>query len=189
MTALRATIFIAAALAVAAILWQRHVIAGMSAQAEGQARQLGEVIAANAGLAESLAALRAARATDNAVVLNAADEAERLSRHAATLERRLQEALYVQNTAVDFDAPLPVDAVDALCLRYRAAAGHYGDSSSRDTAPGADARAHNTPAPACDGWRTLTLRQVVEWAGYLLDHAGLERTDKAALRAWAKENN
>ena len=31
----------------------------------------------------------------------------------------------------------------------------------------------------------MTVRDAVEWNGLLLWHAGLEREDKAALRAWA----
>lgn len=186
---LRAIILATASLAVAAILWQRHVITGMAEQAERQARQIGEVTAANAGLAESLDALREARTTDNEVVLRAAVQADRLSLHAAALEHRLHEALYAAQT-VDIDAPLPFDIVHALCLRYRVATGRVGldlAPPASDAATGAAARTGNPPAATCDGWRALSLRQVVEWAGYLLDHAGLERNDKSALRAWAKE--
>lgn len=45
------------------------------------------------------------------------------------------------------------------------------------------------PSDICRNWRgKLTLGDTVEWAGLLLDHAGLERLDKEAIREWATQS-
>lgn len=145
--------------------------------------ELGRV-KADLELAESaLEQLRRFRASEAELVADSAEEQERLTVKNRKLEWQLREAL--KNANFDLDTVLPGAVADALCLRWRVASGFGGGV---DAAGGADAGAGHTVAAVCAGWRgKLTLGDVVEWAGLLLDHAGAERVDKAALRRWSEE--
>lgn len=167
------------------ISWQAATINDQAATIAEQDRHIGEVTAANAGLAAALDTVIAFRAADDDLIMETASRADDLAATSRTLQRRLTEAMRHAKT-VNLDAPLPADAVDALCLRYRAASGVGTPDHTGDAPGGTDARSGNPGPPDCRSWRALTLRDVVDWAGLLLDHAGAERLDKAALRAWAR---
>lgn len=180
----------AVAAAAAVFAWQRHTINVLAEEAEQQARRLGEVTVVNAGLAHNLERLAAARAADNLVVAQAAEQSERMTARARGLERKLREAL---RDEADFDRVLSRGVTDALCLRYRSATGTDGvsgddpaDSAGHAHAGAGDSVAERgAPLARCADWGGMTVRDAVEWAGLLLDHAGLERLDKRALREWA----
>jgi hypothetical protein len=168
---------------------------------EAQGRAIGELSAANAAQNATIGELRAGKGRDDALVADTAGRIDRLATRLGTLDRRLQEALRDERNLA-LDAVLPAGAADALCLQWRAASGrpaadgHAGDQGNAPA--GAAARAADTPAAGragdggngtaagCAGWRAMTLRDAVEWNGLLLRHAGKEREDKAALRAWAE---
>ena len=181
----RWTIFAAVAATFALCLWwQGRTIAAQAERIAVQDRHIGEVTAANAGLEAALAAREATRLRAETLLAEHAGKAESASARARTLERRLTEALSHAKT-LDLDQPLPADAAFALCLRYRAARGLAPADSEGDASAAAAARAGDSAAALCGGWRQLTPRQALDWLGLLLDHAGAERLDKAALREWA----
>lgn len=167
------------------IAWQDGHIKKQATTISEQSRHIGELEAANAGLASVLDAMKAARDRDNAVIKATAHEADKLTAEARILERRLKEALR-HATTLDLDAPLPADAALALCLRYRAARGLGDQGAEGSSAGGTDAGKDYPAAAFCDDWRRVTLRDALEWLGLLLDHAGAERIDKAGLRKWAQ---
>ena len=175
-----------AALAAGGLLWQRHTINVLADTAEQQARRLGEVTVVAAGLAKNLETMRQGRAADNLVVKQAAEQSDRMTARARTLERQLREAL---GDEADFDRVLSRGVTDALCLRWRAASGRSGEDNPGNAAGGADAGTGDSAAGQCVHWAGMTVRDAVEWVGLLLDHAGLERLDKAALREWAARMN
>ena len=181
------TVLAALALIAGVFFWQRHTINVLAEESEQQARRTGELTVVNAGLAHNLERLAAARAADNLVVKQAAEQSERMAARARGLERKLREAL---RDEADFDRVLSRGVTDALCLRYRSAAGTSGVSGDDpdDSAGRIDAGASDSAASGnnCEQWHGLMVRDVVEWAGLLLDHAGMERLDKAALRQWAQ---
>ena len=176
----------ALALVTGVFVWQRHTINVLSDEVEQQARRLGEVTAVNAGLAHSLEIMRQGRAADNLIVAQAAEQSERMTARARTLEHQLREALHAE---ADFNRVLSRGVTDALCLRWRAASGRGGAGDPGDAAGRADAGTDDSVAGQCGHWAGMTVRDAVEWAGLLLDHAGFERTDKAALRQWAQRGH
>lgn len=176
----------AVAAAAAIFAWQRHTINVLADEAEQQSRRLSEATVVNAGLAQSVETLRRIRETDQLVVVQAAEQSQRMTARARSLEHQLREAMHGE---ADFDRVLSRGVTDALCLRWQAASG-LADAGDPGTAAGrADAGTGDSAAVACDGWAGLTVRDAVEWAGLLLDHAGFERTDKAALRQWAQRGH
>jgi hypothetical protein len=173
------------------------------------ARELGELTAANSGLAISLSAAEEGRRRDNTIIAEAATAAQELQNTARNLQYQLKEALK-HETQFNLDSPLPVHITDALCLRWQAASG-YSEDNAGNAAAGAHARTRHTapgicsasdgglrppgspqvraePSSCASSWRNVTLYELFEWTGALLDHAGLERLDKAALRKWAGGN-
>lgn len=166
--------------------WQQSTINRQAEHAETQARRIAEVTAVNAGLEVTVKAMHESRERDALITEATLTSVDSLNTNARTLRAQLQEALRHAKT-VDMDAPLPVAATDALCLRYLAARGESPGAVAGNTAGSAHARAAHTLAAACGSWRGVTLRDVVEWSGLLLDHAGAERLDKAGLRRWAHE--
>ncbi len=51
--------------------------------------------------------------------------------------------------------------------------------------PGGAGAGLPTPNEAdCSAWQGLSVGQVIEWTGFLLDHSALEGSDKQALREW-----
>lgn len=180
-------IAIAAVLAIAGFFWwQQHTITGQRAALQLKDARIAEVTAANVGLEVAMEAMHEARERDALITEATLTSVDTLNTNARTLRAQLQEALRHAQT-VDMDAPLPAAAADALCLRYLAARGQSPDAVAGDAAIGAHAGAAHSLAAACGPWRVVTLRDVVEWAGLLLDHAGAERLDKAGLRRWAHE--
>lgn len=180
-------IAIAAVLAIAGFFWwQQSTIVEQRASMQRKDERIAEVTAANAGLEATVQAMHEARERDAQITEATLTSVDSLNTNARTLRAQLQEALRHAKT-VDMDAPLPAAAADALCLRYLAARGQSSDAVAGDAAASAHARATDTFAAACGPWRVVTLRDVVEWAGLLLDHAGAERLDKAGLRRWAHE--
>ena len=167
------------------ITWQNSHIKKQAGIIAEQDRHIGVVESANAGLAEALATMEEGRNRDNALIEASAQETDKFAAEARTLERRLREALR-HATILNLDAPLPADAALALCLRYRAARGLGVESAERSAAGGPDAGKDHSAASFCAAWRRVTLRDALEWVGLLLDHAGAERIDKAALRQWAQ---
>lgn len=165
--------------------WQSAKITRQEAIIAEQYEHIGEVTAANAGLAVSIKALQTFRAADDSLILEAARKADDLADVSRNLDRRLKEAMRHAKT-INFDAPMPVAVTDALCLRYLAASGRGTADHQGDAASGTDTGTGYTPATRCDGWRGLTARQAAEWLGLMIDHAGKERLDKAALRDWAQ---
>ena len=97
-----------------------------------------------------------------------------------TLSSKLGRAMKNEKT-INFDTILSADLNNAFCLRYR---------NAKSTIPArgvADGEA-DTIARKCSGVeKRLTIGDVFEWVGLLLDHAGLEGRDKAALREWVKD--
>jgi len=118
-------------------------------------------------------------------------EAEALTGEIGALQRKLREAVrHEQN----LDRVVDGCIADALCMQYAAASGYAvrGDAGDAAGSVGAgagdtDAGRHYVAALDCGAWRKLTYRDLVEWAGELQRHAGLERADKAGVRAWANE--
>lgn len=149
---------------------------------DAQARHIGEVEAANAGLVLSLETLEAARQREQHSINQTAKRARNLEAHAKKLEHQLQEALR-DATQLSLDSPLPLPVLDAFCLRWRAASG-YSEDDTRNPTPPADAGKTHPYAPYCADWQRVSLRDVLDWTGLLLDHAGLERLDKQGLREW-----
>lgn len=159
------------AAAVLALGWLYRAELHRSAKAEAETVRL----------SKNMDTLRKGRDADNLVIAQAAEQSERMTTRARTLERRLREAM---NGEADFDRVLSRNVTDALCLRYRSAAGVYGGDPA--IAAGRTHAGTSDPvAGQCAHWAGMTLRDAVEWAGLLLDHAGLERLDKQALREWA----
>ena len=170
------------------IFWQDRQIKRQEATIRTQAENIGVLQTANASLASALKEAGEAKDRDNALVAEAAQKIDTLTARARLLDRRLKEALR-DDQALSLDAPLPSGVTVALCLRYRAARG-LGDAGPQGNAPaGPDAGENHSPAPACGDWGAVTLRDALEWTGLLLDHAGAERLDKAALRSWAAQIN
>ena len=164
----------------AAICWQRGAMIS-------QASRLEQAQAANVSLSKSIGQLRAAREADNLIIVQAAGQSDRMMARARDLELKLREAM---NHEADFDRLLSRNVTDALCLRWIAASGANGGDSG--DAPGrVDAGTAHTAAGQsddCKNWTGMSVRDAVEWTGLLLDHAGLERLDKAALRQWTRRN-
>lgn len=178
---------------------QRSAIHRLEQAGRDKDRFIGEVTAANAGLTAALDQMAdSARRTDE-LLTEHADKNDELHRKTRSLEKRLREAIR-HETIVALDDPLPPDAAYALCLRWRAAAG-LANPPAGNTPALPDAGTNNTPARntapppttpgttqnPCAGWEKITLRDILEWSGSLLDHAGAERLDKAALREWVRE--
>ena len=164
-------------------------------------RHIGEVKAANAGLQTALSEMTATASRSGKLLVEHADRTEQLHLKTRTLERQLREAMRDEKT-VDLDAPLPPDAAFALCLRWYAASTSDAGSVTGNTPADSDAGKSNpqtgipeiwhVPDPfgagnPCAGWENVSTRDALEWAGTLLDHAGAERLDKAALREWAQK--
>ena len=168
----------------ACIFWQDRQIKRQAATIQTQAENIGVLQTANASLSSALADAKAAKDRYNALVAEAAQKIDTLAAHARLLYRRLKEALR-DAQALSLDAPLPAGVIVALCLRYRAARGLGDAITQRDSPAGPDAGKDHSPASACGDWEAVTLRDTLEWVGLLLDHAGAERLDKAAMRAWA----
>ena len=164
-----------------ALYWQHATIERQTAHVETQARRIAEVTAANAGLEATVQAMHEARERDAQITEATLTSVDSLNTNASTLRAQLQEALRHAKT-VDMDAPLPVAATDALCLRYLAARGESPGTVAGNTAGGAHARAVNSLAAACGSWRGVTLRDVVEWSGLLLVFACADGLDKVWLR-------
>lgn len=158
-----------------------------------QGESIGALSAANAAQAATITELRDSKERDDALVAGTAEKLDKLATRIQSLDRRTQEAL--RNAPnLTIDSLLPPDAADALCLQWHEAGGRITPDHPGNASPGADARAGDTASagrgtasgsPDCSGWRKMTVRNAVEWNGLLLRHAGLEREDKAALRAWA----
>lgn len=177
---------------------QRSAIQRLEQAGRDKDRHIGEVTAANAGLAAALDQMADSARRTGQLLAEHAGKNDELHLKTRSLEKRLREAMR-HETVVALDDPLPSDAAYALCLRWRAAAGLAGPAAGYPPAH-PDAGKNNTPArntansPAepgnenpCAEWQHITLRDVLEWSGSLLDHAGAERLDKAALREWAGE--
>lgn len=160
---------------IAVICWQRSA---MSDQSE----RLTKIEIERDALSQSVDKLRAWREEDRLAVLQSAQQAERMTVKNKTLEYRLQEALRAE---ADFNRVLSRGVTDALCLRYQSATGVYGGDPG-DSTGRTHAGESNTAAAGCASWAGLTVRGAVEWAGLLLDHAGLERIDKQAIREWTR---
>lgn len=158
----------------AGMLWYR----GQAISARADADQLRQ---AHAALSAVVDRLQDARVADQAAVLRSAQAVDRLEVKARALDHKLREAMHAE---ADFDRVLSRGVTDALCLRYSAASGKTGGDPAC-SAGCADAGKTHPPAAGCDAWAGLTIRDAVVWVGLLLDHAGAERLDKAALRSWA----
>jgi len=168
---------------------QRHMINTRDATIQTQSESIGSLTTANAMQDGVIRQLRANVERDNRVLAENAKQIENLSNRQRSLDRKIRESL---NNAknLTLDSVLPVDASNALCMQYHAASGDSITSDNQgDTSLSPDAGAGNSVASRCAGWYNLTLRDVVEWSSLLLQHAGLERLDKSALRAWAGSNN
>lgn len=156
-----------------------------------QGQTIGVLYAANAAQAKTIDDLQADKKRDETLVADTAGKIEKLTTRIQSLDRITREALNGQNLTLD--SLLPPDAALALCLQWHEASGRSAGDYPANAATGADARAGDTAAagggsaPDCANWRRLTVRGAVEWNGALLRHAGLERTDKAAMRAWTGE--
>jgi hypothetical protein len=160
-------------------------LSGAKSALERSLKNEGVLYAANVAQNATISELRAAKKRDDALVSGTADKIDELTTRIQGLDRRTREAL--KNAELTLDSLLPVAAADALCLQWNAASGHRIAYSAGDPPGGADARAGDPQTPDCRRWRKLTVRDAVEWNGLLLDHAGREREDKAALRSWAEK--
>lgn len=177
--------------------WQWYRLSGMEQEQQrlheelGAAREsLATAEAERAAAVALAAAIREDAAQTSALMLETLQGQDTMVAQIDVLENQLKEALRHDPSqpaprALTLDDFLPRAAADALCLQYHQAAGTA--DAAADQAPaaaGAAAGADHTPAPDCGRWRRVSLREAVEWTGALLRHAGLERTDKAALRRW-----
>ncbi|MCL1888995.1 MAG: hypothetical protein FWF99_00625 [Desulfovibrionaceae bacterium] len=163
---------------------------GLFQHQAGRIRDLSEQTALlsfnNSSLAMSNAALREAGQRDGRLLAEAADRAAKYAELNKTLDHRLNKALQdAKNTKADYSFQLSDDLTDALCLRWFAASGKAG--ADFFPAPGAFAAGEtHPPAAGCAAWRgRVNLGEALLWTGLLLEHAGQERLDKAALREWA----
>lgn len=147
--------------------------------------ELGQVKAALSLAESALGQLRRLRAEEAQLVVDQAQKQEELETTNRGLEQKLRRAMR-NAKSLNLDTVLPDSITDALCLRWNAASGK--DHLPNGNAPsGADAGAGDTVAALCAGWRgKVALGDVAEWAGLLLDHAGLERLDKEGLRQWVE---
>lgn len=123
---------------------------------------------------------------DNQLVANTTAERDSLAAQNRILSHQLSEAINHEKPAT-VNTILSDDVSRSLCLRLRAASGLLtARADSAASAGGADTRAahpgSNTFADCAEWQGRLTVGAVVEWSGALLDHAGAERLDKAALR-------
>ena len=163
----------------------RGEIAAQRASLAEQGEYIGTLEAAAAVNLQTIAHLWAGRAADARVMAERDTRIEGLQAENRGLERQKQEALRGKTNLFTLDSLLPAAFADGLCLQYRAAAGAGSGNAAGDAAGSLDARAGDTAA-ACAVWQTLTFADVLDWVGPLLEHAGLERADKAALRGWAE---
>lgn len=143
--------------------------------------------AANAGFAAANKELRERQEADNALILQTVQERDSQAAQSRVLAAKLQEALSHEKIAA-VTTVLSDPVSDALCLRLQAARGAL--AAGGDNGAGTGSLHNGAPdtgaaplAGDCAAWRgRLTVGAVMEWAGALLDHAGAERLDKAALR-------
>lgn len=162
---------------------QNTRLAAADATIAGQGETIGVLSAANAAQAATIIELRVSKERDDALVSGTAEKIDTLAARIRNLDRRTQEAL--RNAPnLTLDSLLPPVAADALCLQWHEASGRIPANTAGDAAAGPDAGTSHTVAADCGRWRTMTVRDAVEWNGLLLRHAGLERLDKAALREW-----
>lgn len=140
----------------------------------------------NQGFAASFSALLARVEADNQLVAKAAAQREALAAQNRILNHQLSEAIKHEKPAT-INTILSDDLTRALCLRFRSAsgllaAGADSGASARAAHPRAD-HSGSAASANCAEWQgRLSLGAVIEWSGALLDHAGDERLDKAALR-------
>ena len=165
----------------AVIFWQRGSM-------RDQTGRMAKIEVERDSLSQSVERLRALQEADKMVVVQSAEQAERMASRAKMAEYRLQEALHAE---VDADRVLSRGITDALCLRYGAASGANGgdpdcSAGCADAGKSHTAAAGSTVPANCNAWAGLRVRDVLEWSGLLLDHAGLERIDKAAIRGWVR---
>ena len=131
-------------------------------------------------LNQSLATLHDSIAKDANLVAEVMQDNERLTASGRVLENKLKKTMQ-NETTLDFDTLLSRDTSLAFCLRYQNA---RDQGNKRTAAKGVNAGKADTLATKCAEWQ-LTLGDIFEWTGLLLDHAGLESRDKAGLREWA----
>ena len=164
--------------------WVRGLaVARLEDENEALKAAYGQVTAVNAANAATMETLRAEKFVAEMAVSMKETEAGKLRAHNSVLQRQLREAAKHEE---NLDRLVARGIADALCLQHAAASGNAVRGGSADPAAGTDARAAHTAA-RCAGWRELTYRDVVEYTGVLLEHAGLERADKRALRFWAEK--
>lgn len=149
---------------------------------------LGQVKAANAAHKLALDALRAESAFADEAARGAARENDKLRGALRGLQHTLREAARHETV---LDSRVHPDVADALRMQWQTASGDASGYCSCGPSGVVDARKNAAVAAGgdcavCDSWRGLTYGDVVEWTGLLLEHAGLERNDKAALRSWAE---
>lgn len=179
------------------LLCDRNDERAMKEQAEAN---VAVISAANSGLVKTVEYQQQARAKDARVISETAKDQQALAIINRSLEAQLQEALSNAKkpelegcpptpapTAVfSLDARLPADVTDALCMRWKAAAGHSGAAGGNagDVSGRVEPGSPDTGPQDCKRWRKLTVRDAIEYIADLLDHAGLVRLDKAGMRAW-----
>ena len=174
-----------------ALLWQGRVISGLRSNNTSLQEHLALESERASVNAAAVKTLEHARQKANTAVLVRDGLAENLSAQIGVLQRQIQEAAKHET---NLDAFIAHSIADALCLQYAAASGYAVRDTTADAPVGLAARADDTaagqghaPALDCSRWRRLTYRDLVEWQGELLRHAGLERADKAVGRAWLQE--
>ena len=137
--------------------------------------------------AGELLLLRRARESVGRAAALAARENRRLAERARCLEHQLEEAI---SNDQNFNYPVPDRVALDLCRLWHAASGRGADNAAAAPAAAAGGATH-PPAAACADWLggRLTLADLTRWLALLLEHAGAQRADKAALRAWSAARN
>lgn len=170
----------------AAFWWQAREIRELRLIAETLRMDRDQAIAVNRANAAALEKARAEAFLADMALAGREREAGRLSAGMAALQRELREK---SKHEMDLDRLVSPVVADALRMQHTAASGHPIPGDAGRAAASPDARtAHSGSASrvAHDPWRQLTYRDLVEWIGDLLRHAGLERADKFALRRWVE---
>ncbi len=176
------------------IYYERRILTGLRAELNRANEELGRQHEKSAALRAALETMQGLSAINEAVTGSAVRRANDLAARSRELQHRLKEAmLHAASTDPEenlYALPLPYAAADALCLRHHAAGLAAGTPAAPASAPGPHTAQKHTAAPGagepdCAAWRGLTIGETVEWAGVLLEHAGLEGNDKNALREWA----
>ena len=196
-----------------AILWLWAQWDGEREQRERAQADVALLTSANMGLGKFIDYQQQARTVDREVVAEHARKQQSQARTASVLEFQQQEALRHAESEVEticpqpqtcpgpeprmasarpsFDPSVRLSAAVAnnLCLRWKAANG-YTDGAANHQGNHAGSAAGLGAYPAaedCGRWKTLTVRDSLEYIGDLLDRLAEERLKSESRQQWSRE--